>query len=119
MLRDLAAKGKTTYEIAEAIGCTRPAVCGMAFRNGIALLAKSGKFGVSPGSVKRDPRAVLPLEERIGVGNAIAALMKFQCHWPMGSPTNDDFHFCSKPIGHYTSSPYCEEHQHIADGHRP
>jgi GcrA cell cycle regulator len=106
-LRELAATGIRTYEIADIMRLPRGAICGKARREGIPLLAKA--HGVSPGSARPDPNRLAPVEERIGVGRAVLALMPNHCKWPMGSPTEEDFHFCSAPRVDM-SRPYCAKH---------
>lgn len=63
--------------------------------------------------VEPPPPIVLPLEMRSGAGKAIAALTPSHCRWPMGSPANDDFAFCSEPVAAYGFR-YCREHQKIS-----
>lgn len=119
ILRDLAATGMRSYEIADAVGCTRMAVIGMANRRGIPLLFRR-IHGVSPGSITpEDPHAPLPLEERIGVGAAVIALTSYQCAWPIGDPGDKDFHYCSKRRDHNISPPYCPDHQDVAASKAP
>jgi GcrA cell cycle regulator len=113
-LRELAATGITSYEIAARLGAPRPAIMGKAFREGIPLLARKN-FGVSPGSAMPKPNALLPLEERKGAPRAVVALTFNQCGWPVGDPREADFHFCSKPRPPHASPPYCQEHQQIAN----
>lgn len=109
-LRKLAAQGKTSHEIADITGLSRGAVIGKMQREGIQLLGKP-LFGVSPGSGKpRDPHEPLPLEQRIGAGPAILSLTHRQCGWPIGDPTDQDFHFCSARRDPNISPPYCPKH---------
>jgi GcrA cell cycle regulator len=47
---------------------------------------------------------VIPLHERA----SILTLKESMCRWPIGDPTEDDFHFCGrKKVG---ALPYCEHH---------
>ena len=51
---------------------------------------------------------VIPLHERA----SILTLKESMCRWPIGDPSEDDFHFCGrKKCG---SSPYCEHHARMA-----
>ena len=34
------------------------------------------------------------------------------CRWPIGEPTDDNFHFCGKQT--VTGKPYCAEHCKVA-----
>jgi hypothetical protein len=97
-------------EIGGILGCSHDTVIRKCGREGIALLARPYRIvGISPGSIRRNPNDLLPLEERIGVGRAVLALGYQHCKWPIGSPTEEDFHFCSAPRIDM-SRPYCKEH---------
>ena len=51
---------------------------------------------------------VIPLHERA----SILTLKESMCRWPIGDPTEDDFHFCGrKKVG---ASPYCTHHARMA-----
>jgi GcrA cell cycle regulator len=51
---------------------------------------------------------VIPLHERA----TILTLKESMCRWPIGDPTEEDFHFCGrKKEG---SVPYCEHHARMA-----
>lgn len=112
-LRELAAQGLTSQQISDLMGVSRGAIIGKQQREGIALLGRR-LFGVSPGSQQRaNPDAVLPLEERSGVGPAILALRPSQCRWPVGAVQAPDFHYCSAPRADFTR-PYCAAHEEAA-----
>lgn len=51
---------------------------------------------------------VIPVEER----KTILQLTEYTCKWPIGDPSETDFHFCGRrsDIG----APYCEHHAQIA-----
>lgn len=114
-LRELAATGITSHQIAAAMGLPRAAIMGKAFRENIPLLARRN-YGVSPGSIVPDINALLPLEERSGAPRAVATLTLRQCSWPIGDPREPDFHFCCKPRDPRAPAPYCHEHQRTAEG---
>ena len=51
---------------------------------------------------------VIPLHERA----SILTLKESMCRWPIGDPSEEDFHFCGrKKVG---STPYCEHHARMA-----
>ncbi len=51
---------------------------------------------------------VIPLHERA----SILTLKESMCRWPIGDPTEEDFHFCGrKKLG---TLPYCEHHARMA-----
>ncbi|MDJ0512447.1 MAG: GcrA family cell cycle regulator [Methyloceanibacter sp.] len=51
---------------------------------------------------------VIPLHERA----SILTLKDCMCKWPIGDPTDEDFHFCGRKKS--GSSPYCEYHSRMA-----
>ncbi len=114
ILRELADAGKTSGQIAAAMGITRNAVIGAMHRRGIPLkkLPRSKSFRRRPKPAKVSPDLPVslspPLQGRMGAGPAILALEATQCHWPIGDPTRDDFHFCAEPI---SFPPYCRRHE--------
>ncbi len=50
----------------------------------------------------------IPLEER----KTILTLKENNCRWPIGDPTDEDFHFCGKT--RVPGSPYCDHHACVA-----
>ncbi len=50
----------------------------------------------------------IPPEER----KTILTLKENNCRWPIGDPTDEDFHFCGKT--RVPGSPYCEHHACVA-----
>jgi GcrA cell cycle regulator len=51
---------------------------------------------------------VIPLHERA----SILTLKESMCHWPIGDPTEEDFHFCGRKKDGPT--PYCDHHARMA-----
>jgi GcrA cell cycle regulator len=51
---------------------------------------------------------VVPLHERA----SILTLKEAMCRWPIGDPTEEDFHFCGRNKDGPT--PYCEHHARMA-----
>ncbi len=50
----------------------------------------------------------IPPEER----KTILTLKENNCRWPIGDPTDEDFHFCGKT--RVPGSPYCDHHACVA-----
>jgi GcrA cell cycle regulator len=84
-------EGVTTAEIGRRIGVTKNAVIG-----------KVHRIGLVPRVVKETP------PPRRNVFDFTGAV----CMWPIGHPTDDDFHFCGgAPIA---GKPYCGHHAAVA-----
>ena len=84
-------EGVTTAEIGRRIGVTKNAVIG-----------KVHRIGLVPRVVKETA------PPRRNVFDFTGAV----CMWPIGHPSDDDFHFCgARPLG---SKPYCAEHAALA-----
>lgn len=60
------------------------------------------------GYVEPIEELVIPLEERA----SIMSLKENMCRWPIGDPTEEDFHFCGRTKE--AGSPYCEFHCKVA-----
>jgi GcrA cell cycle regulator len=87
MLKLLWEDGVTTAEIGRRIGVSKNAVIG-----------KVHRIGLVPRIVKEAPPPRRNVFEFTGPA----------CMWPIGHPTDLDFHFCgARPIA---GKPYCEEH---------
>jgi GcrA cell cycle regulator len=84
-------EGVTTAEIGRRIGVTKNAVIG-----------KVHRIGLVPRVVKQAP------PPRRNVFDFIGPV----CMWPIGHPTDTDFHFCGgRPV---SGKPYCEHHAAVA-----
>lgn len=84
-------EGVTTAEIGRRIGVSKNAVIG-----------KVHRIGLMPRVVKELP------PPRRNVFDFTGPV----CMWPIGHPTDDDFHFCGgRPAG---GKPYCEHHAALA-----
>ncbi len=102
-LKKLWAKGRSTVEIAKELGISKNSVVGKVHRLDLAnrpspIKKKSDKVRV----VKQVPKGKCTLMD----------LKINTCHWPIGDPTDADFHFCGEPT--VTGKPYCQEHCKIA-----
>lgn len=51
---------------------------------------------------------VIPVGERA----SILTLKESMCHWPIGDPSDDQFHFCGRKSA--PNMPYCEHHARVA-----
>ncbi len=119
-LKTLWAEGLSASQIARAIGgVSRNAVIGKVHRLGLA-----GRAG--PTRVER-PRAASPHKTSVRLAapepavveeapivladGSFATMLTINdrmCRWPVGDPSENDFHFCGRnPKG---GSPYCEAH---------
>jgi len=84
-------EGVTTAEIGRRIGVTKNAVIG-----------KVHRIGLVPRVVKETPP---PRRNVFDFAGPV-------CMWPVGHPTDDDFHFCGgAPLA---GKPYCAHHAAVA-----
>ncbi|MEZ5828752.1 MAG: GcrA family cell cycle regulator [Hyphomicrobiales bacterium] len=141
LLKKLWAEGLSASQIAGRLGgVTRNAVIGKVHRLGLSGRATSsrssaprprrnhvprqhrsssltfgtrGNVALKPSyEAEYDPaplqELVIPLHERA----SILTLKETMCRWPIGDPTEEDFHFCGrKKLG---TVPYCEHHARMA-----
>ncbi|MBQ7412981.1 MAG: global cell cycle regulator GcrA-like protein [Alphaproteobacteria bacterium] len=104
-LKKLWAKGKSTVEIAKELGISKNSVIGKVHR--LELSAR-------PSPIKRKepvvPKTVAP--KKVPEKCRLMDLRTNTCRWPIGEPTDENFHFCGKQT--VTGKPYCAEHCKIA-----
>lgn len=98
-LKKLWLKGKSTNEIAKALGMSKNSVIGKVHR--LDLEAR-------PSPIRK--KEVVPVAAPRPVMGAckLMELRTNTCRWPIGDPADSDFHFCGKQIA--TGKPYCPEH---------
>ena len=84
-------EGITTAEIGRRIGVTKNAVIG-----------KVHRIGLVPRIITERP------QPRRNVFDFVGPV----CMWPIGHPTDDDFHFCGERPA--AGRPYCTEHSAVA-----
>jgi GcrA cell cycle regulator len=84
-------EGVTTAEIGRRIGVSKNAVIG-----------KVHRIGLTPRVIKELPPPRRNVFDFVGAA----------CMWPIGHPSDDDFHFCgASPM---SGKPYCEHHAALA-----
>ena len=99
-LKKLWLKGATTAEIAKKLGLSKNSIIGKVHRLNLENRPSPIKKAAPVKKVKTPVRK----PERIG----IMELKLNTCRWPIGDPTDDDFHFCGKNT--VMGKPYCAEH---------
>jgi GcrA cell cycle regulator len=67
------------------------------------------EVGIEP---EPQPTPINPIEIAPGEYVTILTLTETRCKWPIGDPTESDFHFCGHESG--PESPYCKEHARAA-----
>ena len=96
-------QGKSASAIARDLGVSKNAVIGKMHR---LNLSEKVKKVVREVEVKKDAY-VLPKN-----GVQLLDLKTNSCRWPMGEPTDPDFHFCGHEV--LSGKPYCAKHCAIA-----
>lgn len=109
LLKKLWLKGKSTIEIGKELGISKNAVVGKVHRLELAArpspIKRTVKEKQTPAKrvIKKDlkPQKITLLDLKLN-----------SCRWPIGDPSDDDFHFCGADT--VTGKPYCSEHCKIA-----
>lgn len=96
-LKELYAAGNGYRKIGDAMGLSRNAVIGKAFRLGLPLER-------APFAVGRMPRE----QSSSAVATATLALTARHCRWPVGDLQDPAFHYCCAPKRFEVS--YCPDH---------
>ncbi len=99
-LKKLWQKGATTAEIAKKLGLSKNSIIGKVHR----LNLETRPSPIKKTAPVKKAKETKTTNERIG----IMELKLNTCRWPIGDPTDDDFHFCGKNTA--TGKPYCAEH---------
>jgi GcrA cell cycle regulator len=120
-LIQLVNEGKTFGQIGDIFGLTRNAIAGAAARLHIRSLVKPG------GSKKKENPVRLPRNVKVSepekpviqeapllrvVSRSIVDLDYMQCKFPIGDPSDEEFHFCQE--NRLENKPYCQKHCDIA-----
>jgi GcrA cell cycle regulator len=98
-LKKLWSKGKSTIEIAKELGISKNSVIGKVHR--LELTAR-------PSPIKKKEQKPKPVKPKIMGKCRLMDLKTNTCRWPIGEPTDEDFHFCGKQT--VIGKPYCAEH---------
>lgn len=102
-LKKLWNKGRSTIEIAKELGISKNSVVGKVHRLELAN---------RPSPIKRKT-TVKKQEVQKPKGKCTLLDLKLNtCHWPIGDPCDDNFHFCGEQT--MTGKPYCAEHCKLA-----
>lgn len=75
----------------------------------MALKMDPAPVRISPPQPETAPAVPTPAEN---TRMTILTLTEYSCKWPIGDPTNPDFHFCGRRS--VTGLPYCGHHARIA-----
>ena len=102
MLTKLWLKGATTAEIAKKLGLSKNSIIGKVHR--LNLETRPSPIKLNPKKIVKKSKPVVHKQERVG----IMELKLNTCRWPVGDPTDDDFHFCGKNT--VMGKPYCAQH---------
>lgn len=105
-LRDLWDEGSSTRSIAGALGVTKNAIVGKAYRLGLDRRRPSNR----PGSAPRPLPVVAKRTER--PDHPILELRTGVCRWPLGDPRTTGFRFCLDPTE--GGATYCPGHRAMA-----
>ena len=110
-LRELRLKGETYGEIAKKLNVSRNAAVGRANRINLDPMAKVPT--PAPQNlvevIKQIPEPKVHVPPKKGkIAKNIVDLEPHMCKWPIGSPGEPGFHFCSHT--RVESMPYCEGH---------
>ncbi|MBO7483816.1 MAG: global cell cycle regulator GcrA-like protein [Alphaproteobacteria bacterium] len=98
-LKKLWSLGKATAEIAKNLGMSKNSIIGKVHR--LDLAARPSPIKVEPKPQKKAP----PKKPEIV---RLIDLKINTCRWPIGDPTDEDFHFCGEQT--VTGKPYCLAH---------
>lgn len=130
-------EGRTGGEIAGRMQMTRNSVIGIIHRAGLSgartvsrMKPRKRETAVPELAVKRsyDGQGThfgkwkpSPERRRNGIAqgavDAVSALKRGECRYPIGDPRDIDFHFCGKPS--IEGRPYCSMHCRAAYSHMP
>lgn len=124
-LKSLWADGLSASQIARALGgVTRNAVIGKVHRLGLAGRAapapsEHARVAATPARPAAprpaEPKPVVaedPIRLEDGKFATVLTITDHMCRWPIGDPSDADFHFCGRKTK--PGSPYCDVHARMA-----
>ena len=79
------------------------------------LFGTRGNVALKPAYEEDIEAAPVPVEELYippAERASILTLKEAMCHWPIGDPGEEEFHFCGRKTS--GSHPYCEHHARLA-----
>jgi GcrA cell cycle regulator len=79
------------------------------------LFGTRGNVALKPTYEEEIEEAPVPIEELYippAERASILTLKEAMCHWPIGDPGEEEFHFCGRKTS--GSVPYCEHHARLA-----
>ena len=110
-LKKLWLKGKSTIEIGKELGISKNAVVGKVHR--LELAARPSPIKRTEKTKSTNSAAKKTVKKELKPKNITLMDLKLNsCRWPIGDPSDDDFHFCGADT--VTGKPYCSEHCKIA-----
>jgi len=92
-------KGATTAEIAKKLGLSKNSIIGKVHRLNLETRPSPIKKATPAKKAK-----VVKKSQHVGIMD----LKLNTCRWPIGDPTDEDFHFCGATT--VVGKPYCAEH---------
>ena len=98
-LKKLWAKGASTAEIAKRLGLSKNSIIGKVHRLNLEVRS-------SPIKKKKVQKKIVHSQKKSKIG--ILDLKLNTCRWPIGDPTDPDFHFCGENT--VIGKPYCAKH---------
>jgi GcrA cell cycle regulator len=96
--------GLPTRKIADALGVTKNAIVGKAYRLGFERRRPSNRPGSAPRPADVQVVRTVPTRPE----HPILSLKADMCHWPVGDPKVEGFRFCLGATSRGQS--YCAEH---------
>lgn len=120
-LKELWKKGISAKKIGDSLGTTKGSVIGKVHRLGLeqrgAVIKSKKEFApkkeskIKQEKLKKEEKKEVIFDttnKRFSNKNSLLNLKNNQCHWPIGDPKDEDFHFCGEDT--IEGKPYCLKH---------